>query len=308
MASFAVRGRLRELRGPVSQEAHCRHVGAQVMPTLRTKPLMIKTILLKLFLVTTLFASSAIGKEWRGIVPLKSNRTEVEKLLGVPVRSSPRGVYYNLSNEIVVVEFQTVGCDRFGLGWNVPSDTVVGIGVIHKGIHRKEEFLAGSDFKSNDSETEFRYYTDEVAGLTVETYKNVVTLIDYHPGASDERLRCPQIERCCFDLFPKFDEYGKLSVQDERARLDNFLLQMNQRLVRGTLEVIGPSRDARNKLMKLAERAKSYLVRQRKLEAERLLLIDGGYGEASLTRLSIYSIGGLGSGIYLFPEKDPVPN
>ena len=57
--------------------------------------------------------------------------------------------------------------------------------------------------------------------------------------------------------------------------------------------------------MKLAARAKAYLVRERALEPERLLVVDGGYGPDVLTRLSLYSIGGLASQIYLYPEKDP---
>jgi hypothetical protein len=129
--------------------------------------------------------------------------------------------------------------------------------------------------------------------------------VDYYPTASDDRLRCPKIDKCCFDVFPRFDEYQKLTFEDEKARLDNFLIQMNQRSERGVIEVIGPSMKVRDQGMKLAARAKAYLVRQRGLEPERLLLVDGGYGPDSLTRLSLYSIGGVPSRIHVFLEKDP---
>lgn len=55
--------------------------------------------------------------------------------------------------------------------------------------------------------------------------------------------------------------------------------------------------------MKLAARAKSYLVRVRGLEAERLLLVDGGFKESALTRLSLYSIGGSAGRIHIFSKR-----
>ena len=249
-----------------------------------------------------------IAKDWRGIVPLKSTRIDVERLLGVPNKASKWSSYYNLSSEIVVLQFQSTACDnevgKFGLGWNVPPGIVVGIGVIPKGIHRREEYLLSNEFKV-DENAGFIYYTDEAAGLSIETYQSLVTLVDYYPGTRDEPLRCPRIQKCCIDFFPRFDEYQVLSFEDEKARLDNFLIQMNERSARGTIEVVGPSKKIRDQRMKLAGRAKAYLVKERGLEPERLLLVDGGYGERSITRLSLYSIGGPASRIYVFPEKDP---
>ena len=77
-------------------------------------------------------AKAATGKEWRGIVPLKSTRTEIERVFGAPKYTSYSGAYYSLAKEIVVFDYQTTPCkeDQLGLGWNVPIGTVVGIGVI----------------------------------------------------------------------------------------------------------------------------------------------------------------------------------
>ena len=246
------------------------------------------------------------AKEWRGIVPLESTRADVERLLGVQ-QSSKWASYYNLSREIVVFHFQSQSCDgdMFGLGWNVPAGTVVGIGIIPKGEHRKEEYSLPSNSSVQDSGGGFIYYSDNAAGVSIETYKNLVTLVDYYPGASQDNLRSPQIQECCFDFFPKFDEYQQLSFSDEKARLDNFLINMKERFGRGTIEVVGPTKRDRQNRMKLAERAKKYLVNQQGLEVERVLLVDGGFRDRVGTRLSLYSIGGLVSRIYLFPEKDP---
>jgi hypothetical protein len=183
----------------------------------------------------------------------------------------------------------------------VPAGTVVAIGVIPKGEHRKEEYSLASDLTVEDNGGGFIYYSDNSAGLSIETYKNLVTLVDHYPNASQNNLQCPRIEECCVDFFPKFDEYRELSFTDEKARLDNFLININKRFGRGTIEILGPSQRVRQKQLKIAARAKGYLTKQRGLEPERLLLIDGGFNERVLTRLSIYSIGGLVSRIYLFP-------
>jgi hypothetical protein len=111
------------------------------------------------------------AKEWRGIVPLKSTRVDVERLLGAPTKSSQSSLYYNLSREIVVIEFQTEVCDssvgKFGLGWNVRYGTVVGVGVIPKGTPRKEEYLLSSNFNIED-ENALIYYSDDVSGMSIE--------------------------------------------------------------------------------------------------------------------------------------------
>ena len=62
---------------------------------------------------------------------------------------------------------------------------------------------------------------------------------------------------------------------------------------------------ASGKRLKLAARAKRYLVRERGFEPERLLIVDAGFNESSVTRLGSYSVGGAGTRIYLFPQKDP---
>lgn len=81
--------------------------------------------------------------------------------------------------------------------------------------------------------------------------------------------------------------------------------RLNNDFLRGTIQVLGPNKKVRQTMMKSAARAKRYLVKEREFEAERLLIVDGGFSERALTRLSIHTIGGPVGLIYLFPEKDP---
>jgi len=248
------------------------------------------------------------AKDWRGIVPLKSTRADVERLLGVQKQTSELAALYRLPTELVVFHFQNFTCDmevgKWGYGWNVPVGTVVYIGVIPRGNHRKDEYQLASD-KVQDNGGGIVYYMDDAAGWSIETYQNSVTLIEYYPEASQHNLQCPRIEQGIIDSFPRFDEYGKLSFQDEKARLDNFVINMKRSLGRGTIEVHGPTKKDRQQLMKLAARAKRYLVKVRGFEPERLLIIEGGFWQERVTRLSLFSIGGVPSRIYVHTEADP---
>lgn len=258
-----------------------------------------------------LAASVATGKEWRGIVPLKSTRAEVERVFGVPTGSNKWISYYKLRNEIVVVHFESEPCEsqlgKFGYSWNVPLETVTRIAVIPRGTHRVEEYKSTSSSKSADNGTGIVYYTDASAGLMIETYKNLVTLVEYYHEATQENLRCPQVTKCCIDFFHRFDEYTNIPFGDEKARLDNFMFHLNSYFGRGALEILGPSPKDRHQRLKRAARAKRYLVRERGFEPERLLIIDAGYNERSLTRLADYAIGGIAARIILYPQKDPEP-
>lgn len=260
--------------------------------------------------VWLLAAGTAVSaKDWRGIVPLKSTRADVERVFGVQKQASEPVAFYKLPNELVVFHFQTFACDsevgKIGYGWNVPLGTVVYIGVIPRGNHRKDEYELSSDAKADPGGGGLVYYTDNAAGWSIETYQNLVTLIDYYPEASQDNLQCSRIQQGIIDFFPRFDEYGKIAFEDEKARMDNFVIQMKERFGRGTIEVHGPTKKDRQQLMKLAARAKSYLVTKRGLEPERLHVIEGGFSQERVTRLSLYSIGGIPSRIFLHLEPDP---
>ena len=247
-------------------------------------------------------ANSSVAKDWRGIKPLSSTRADVERLLGAPQQSSAHAFFYSLPNEIVVVRFQSGPCDEFGLGWKVPANTVIEVGVIPKEKHRKEKFLDGSEFKVYKAEAGFLYYWDQ-NGMSVETFEGIVTVLDYAPTAQEEVRRCPRVQECCFDFFPRLYEYENISFEEEKDRLDSYALNMKERMDRGVIVIYGPSSKARAQLMKRAKRAQKYLAQTRGIEEHRVLIVDGGYKERSAIELNLHSIGGLGSRVNLFPQR-----
>jgi hypothetical protein len=72
----------------------------------------------------------------------------------------------------------------------------------------------------------------------------------------------------------KFDEYGNIRFNDEKARLDNFAIQLqNEPAATGYIIGYG-SCDAEGQTR--ANRAKDYLVNTRGVDAGRLMVVDGG--------------------------------
>jgi hypothetical protein len=72
----------------------------------------------------------------------------------------------------------------------------------------------------------------------------------------------------------KFDEYGNIRFNDEKARLDNYAIQLqNNPGSQGTIIVYG---SCAGEAQQRGDRAKDYLVNTRGIEAGRITVVDGG--------------------------------
>jgi hypothetical protein len=72
----------------------------------------------------------------------------------------------------------------------------------------------------------------------------------------------------------KFDEYGNIRFNDEKARLDNYAIQLqNSPGSQGYIVAYG---SCAGEAQARADRAKDYLVNTRGIDAGRLVTIDGG--------------------------------
>jgi hypothetical protein len=147
---------------------------------------------------------SSRAKEWCGITPLKSTRTDVERILGTPSRE--RLPAYYLPDEIVYIEYAAnPGC-RMRLptqNWNVPEDTVTGITrLLKKRMPLKSLQIDLAKFKKLKSDADVEghfYYTNEDEGFTVifesmpDSKEEFVTGYIYAPKAEDKALKCPNL-------------------------------------------------------------------------------------------------------------------
>ena len=145
----------------------------------------------------SVFAFPGAAKEWCGIVPLRSTRADVERLLKVkPERCGGNACLYDLRDKTVFVLYAdepTCRNDDATTSWRVPRDTV-----IHITVHfvTPQTFAAvGIDPTKYDPlpDKELRglvYLSDYAQGIRLDTIGDTVRAITYYPAATEDNLRC----------------------------------------------------------------------------------------------------------------------
>ena len=79
-------------------------------------------------------------------------------------------------------------------------------------------------------------------------------------------------------LQSRFDEYGDLKFEDEKARLDNFAIQLlNDPLMVGYIHMSAGQETYENEAAERLDRARSYLVNVRRVDALRIVTVDCGF-------------------------------
>jgi hypothetical protein len=94
------------------------------------------------------------------------------------------------------------------------------------------------------------------------------------------------VSNSCTTSFPvvktarKIDEYGNIRFNDEKARLDNFAIELqNDPTAQGYLICYGGRRGRAGEAQARCDRAKNYLTTTRGIDASRIVTVDGGYRE-----------------------------
>ncbi len=84
----------------------------------------------------------------------------------------------------------------------------------------------------------------------------------------------------------QFDTYGRIARNDEKARLDNFAIQLqNDPGAQGYIIAYGGRRGPAGEAQTRADFAKNYLVNSRGIDPGRLVTVDGGFREEATTEL-----------------------
>jgi hypothetical protein len=157
---------------------------------------------LGLVLVT---AQLSPAKDWRGIVPLVSTRTEVEQILGP--RPKAIETKYDFESETVYVVYAMLPCSEWPqppAGWNVPKNTVV-----RMLVYPQSRVLVGSlgidlsSFKKvrgSACVSQDFYYVNDQEGFSIEftdtgdtgDKRETVFGYDYYPTSEQGKLfHCP---------------------------------------------------------------------------------------------------------------------
>nr|MBA2340867.1 hypothetical protein [Pyrinomonadaceae bacterium] len=94
----------------------------------------------------------------------------------------------------------------------------------------------------------------------------------------------------------KFDEFPSISFDDDKARLDNLAIELqNNPGARGYVIVYGGRTSRAGSADALGNRAQNYLVTKRGVDASRLVIVNGGYRERDTFEL------------WLVPQGAPAP-
>jgi len=142
-------------------------------------------------------ADATVAKPWRGIVPLRSKRADVRKVLGKPTIGSAGAIeLYDKPEGRVQVRYARRPCEE-GLpadwgNWKVKQDTVVNIS-----ITLREEIPVANlkvrnieRYKWYTGDSGATYYHNKRRGIEYQVQDGMVTAIAYGPTTSDRFLLC----------------------------------------------------------------------------------------------------------------------
>lgn len=240
-----------------------------------------------------LMASMTQAKEWHGIVPLHSTRADVERLFGQPQSDY---WHYNFEEERAHITYADGQCEE-GLpgGWNVSKDTVIEIYTMpKKNLKLSDISLPGKDYQQiRAAHTQHIYYVDAEEGVRYTVLEGIVQNISYIPSAKDKSASCGEYKYALpveegaklksIEQYP-LDTYGDIPFEDAKARLDNFVIELQMLRARdpkwqGYIIVYAGRRAYAGEAQFMADCAKNYLVKVREVDADSLVAADGGFRE-----------------------------
>jgi hypothetical protein len=245
---------------------------------------------------------AAYGKAWRGIVPLHSTRDDVERLLG-PSNVEDSG--YDIGGEQVQISYSSQRCQE-GLpaGWKVPANTVVSISVSSKNeIKLADVLVPGKNYDQiyRVHTPQIVDYVDVQEGVRYTTTDGAVQTTTYFGAeADDKKLRCGEYKYAApvpagakykFEQIP-YDSYGRIPFADAKARLDNFMFELEnlnegKPHYRGFIIVYAGRSAYAAESSTMAVCLKDYLVSVRKADPEIVTATDGGHRDELTVELYI---------------------
>jgi len=116
--------------------------------------------------------------------------------------------------------------------------------------------------------------TVDTANLAGQSVTATVSIGGADPSCTGTTASCTTGVKPPKPIAQKFDEYGNIRFNDEKARLDNYAIQLqNAPGAGGTIIVYGT---CAGEGQQRGDRAKDYLVNTRGIEAGRITVVDGG--------------------------------
>lgn len=154
-------------------------------------------VILLCFCVAQSGTGFAQNEGWRGIVPLRSTRADVERLLGPPAKPEKYAEVYDLEEEAIFIEYSSGPCrkERKG-GYNVPSGTVVQLRISLRVKPRFSELQIDESKYEKNADPELPgllHYVNREEGIAYQVQEGKVTSTNYFPAAKDGHLSCERL-------------------------------------------------------------------------------------------------------------------
>ena len=234
---------------------------------------------MRALLVFAIIALASVNPDtqgWRGIVPLRSDCDDVKQKLGV---TECRSGAYDVSDATVSLVFSEGLCSS---GWNVPAGVVISVDVRPKVRQRFSDLKLDTKLypKVSDSKEPklVRYVkNDQSLRITVDP-EGFVTNYSYGPSTKDGALKCQAQSGAQGTGSFKLDEYGSISEDEEKAKLDNLAFQLKSSDWLGYIVAYDGPSTSNNTAYARGERAKAYLM-QKGVDGKRVFVLKGGRRE-----------------------------
>jgi hypothetical protein len=151
------------------------------------------------FCIILLLADSSLAKEWRGIVPLNSTRTDIARLYKQITGASLSGIGLPTDSFDIVGEGRVhilYSMGRCWQGWDVARDTVVSVTVnltepIPFGNMRNELERLPND----EDDTGTLYYKNKKDGVYYAVQDGKIVSITYGPNEWAQQMTCKKVGR-----------------------------------------------------------------------------------------------------------------
>lgn len=147
--------------------------------------------------------------------------------------------------------------------------------------------VSAGTIKSGQGTSSITVDTTGLAGISVKAAVQVTGL----PETCAGRATCATALIC--EPGPeRFDEYGNVSFNVAKARLDNFAAELqNVTTTQGYLVCYGGRRSRLGEAQGRCNRAKNYLVKMRGIDVRRIVTVDGGYRETAAVEMWVIPSG-----------------
>jgi hypothetical protein len=131
----------------------------------------------------------------------------------------------------------------------------------------------------------------DTVGLGGQEVTATAELTGASPGCKASASSTTKVKPPIVCNFP-FDQYGDIEFEDEKARLDNFAIQIaNEPLATGQIIMFAGRETFRNEAAERLARAKSYLMDVRQIDRNRIITTDCGFSEALRITLLVVPAG-----------------